>query len=108
MIAAERPISNMPGKRLVSMIIDYAPGGTAASHRHAPSAFIYAHVLSGEILSQVDDGPVRTFGPGETWFQEPGAHHRVSANASNTNPARLLAVYIVDEAEAAMTAPDAR
>src|SRR5918995_832880 len=106
--AAEKPIPNLPGKRLVSHIVDYSPGGSSAPHRHARSAFIYAYVLSGEIRSQVDDEPARVYRPGEWWFESPGAHHRVSANASDTEPARLLAVFIVDTADEQLTTPDAQ
>jgi quercetin dioxygenase-like cupin family protein len=105
-VAADKPIPNLPGKRLVSHIVDYPPGASSASHRHAPSAFIYAYVLSGEIRSQVDDEPARVYRAGETWFESPGAHHRVSANASDTEPARLLAVLVVDVADEQLVIPD--
>lgn len=105
-VAADEPIPNLPGKRLVSHIVDYPPGASSASHRHASSAFIYAYVLSGEIRSQVDDETARVYRPGETWFESPGSHHRVSANASDTEPARLLAVLVVDEAEMQLVIPD--
>jgi quercetin dioxygenase-like cupin family protein len=105
-VAADEPIPNLPGKRLVTHIVDYPPGVSSASHRHARSAFIYAYVLSGEIRSQVDDEPVRVYRPGETWFERPGSYHRVSANASDTKPARLLAVLIVDVAEKELVIPD--
>ena len=105
-VAADEPIPNLPGKRLVSHIVDYPPGASSASHRHARSAFIYAYVLSGEIRSQVDDEPARVYRAGETWFESPGAHHRVSANASDTESARLLAVLIVDEADEPLVIPD--
>lgn len=105
-VAADESIPNVPGKRLVSHIVDYAPGGRSASHRHARSAFIYAYVLSGRIRSQVNDEPVRVYGPGEMWFESPGSHHRVSENASDTEPARLLAVFIVDATDSQMTIPD--
>jgi quercetin dioxygenase-like cupin family protein len=103
---ANVPIPNLPGKRLVSRVIDYPPGGGSISHRHARSAFIYAYVLSGLIRSQVDDEPARVYRPGETWFESPGAHHRVSENASDTEPARLLAVIVVDAADDQLTIPD--
>jgi quercetin dioxygenase-like cupin family protein len=106
-VAADKPIPNVPGKRLVSVIVDYPPEGISLPHRHARSAFIYAYVLSGKIRSQVDDEPVREYGPGESWFENPGAHHQVSANASDTEPARLLAVFIVDTADEQITVPDA-
>jgi quercetin dioxygenase-like cupin family protein len=105
-VAADEPIPNLPGKRLVTHIVDYPPGVSSTPHRHAGSAFIYAYVLSGAIRSQVDDEPVRVYRPGETWFERPGAHHRVSANASDTEPARLLAVLIVDAADEQLVIPD--
>ncbi len=105
-VAADVPIPNLPGKRLVTHVVDYPPGASSAPHRHARSAFIYAYVLSGEIRSQVDGEPARVYRPGETWFESPGAHHRVSANASDTEPARLLAVLIVDAADEQLVIPD--
>jgi quercetin dioxygenase-like cupin family protein len=105
-VAADKPIPNLPGKRLVTHIVDYRPGASSASHRHAGSAFIYAYVLSGEIRSQVNDEPVRVYRPGEAWFESPGSHHRVSENASDTKSARLLAVLIVDAAEKQLVIPD--
>jgi quercetin dioxygenase-like cupin family protein len=105
-VAANEPIPNLPGKRLVSVVVDYPPGASSAPHRHARSAFIYAYVLAGKIRSQVDDEPARVYRPGESWSENPGAHHRVSANASDTEPARLLAVFIVDAADEQLTTPD--
>jgi quercetin dioxygenase-like cupin family protein len=105
-VVADVPIPNVSGKRLVSRVIEYPPAGGSAPHRHARTAFIYAYVLSGRIRSQVDGQPARVYGPGETWFEDPGAHHRVSENASDTEPARLLAVLIVDAAAGQLTIPD--
>jgi quercetin dioxygenase-like cupin family protein len=107
-VAADEPIPNLPGKRLVSLVVDYPPGVGSSPHRHARSAFVYAYVLSGAVRSQVNDEPARVYRAGETWFESPGAHHRVSENASNTEPARLLAVVIVDAADKQVTIPDAR
>jgi quercetin dioxygenase-like cupin family protein len=105
-VAADKPIPNLPGKRLVTHIVDYPPGVSSASHRHSRSAFIYAYVLSGAIRSQVDDEPIRVYRTGETWFESPGSYHRVSANASDTEPARLLAVLIVDAVDEQLVIPD--
>jgi quercetin dioxygenase-like cupin family protein len=105
---ANAPIPNLSGKRLVSRIVEYPPGGGSVPHRHARSAFVYAYVLSGAIRSQVDDEAARVYRPGETWFENPGAHHRVSENASDTEPARLLAVIVVDAADEQLTFPDRR
>jgi quercetin dioxygenase-like cupin family protein len=43
---------------------------------------------------------------GDSFHEDPGAHHRVSENASETEPASLLAVFIVDAEEQPLTVPD--
>ena len=101
----EHAIPNIPGKSLVSQVVDYAPGGASPSHAHAKSAFIYAYVVSGAIESQVNDGPKRVYRAGESFFEEPGSLHRVSRNASKTEPAKLLAVFVVDTNDKALTTP---
>lgn len=100
------PIPNVPGKSLVSVVVEYPPNGASPSHRHAPSAFIYAYVLEGAVRSQVDDEAPRIFHAGESWHEAPGAHHVVSENASAEKPAKLLAVFVVDSADKPLTTPD--
>jgi quercetin dioxygenase-like cupin family protein len=99
-------IPNLPGKRLVANIVEYPPGAKSVPHRHAGSAFIYAYVLSGEVRSAVGDEAARVYRAGEGWTEKPGAHHRVSENASSSEPARLLAVFVVDDADSQLTTPD--
>jgi quercetin dioxygenase-like cupin family protein len=65
-------------------------------------------VLSGTIRSQVDDRTTKIYKVGESWFEEPGAHHRVSENASSTEPAQLLAISVFDTEDLALTTPDAK
>lgn len=104
--AFRQPIPNLPGKMLVAVVVDYPPGGTSPPHRHASSSFIMAYVLSGAVRSSVNGSPARTYRAGETWAEPPGAHHGVSANASDTAPARLLAVFVVDATDRTLTIPD--
>jgi quercetin dioxygenase-like cupin family protein len=101
----EQAIPNIPGKSLVALVVDYAPGGASPLHTHAKSAFIFAYVLSGEIESQVNDGPKRVYRAGESWYETPGSIHRVSRNASKTEPAKLLAVFVVDTDDKNLTTP---
>jgi len=101
-------LPNVPGKSLIAAEVTYPPNGASPPHTHAPSSFIFAYVLSGEIKSSVDGAPVRTFKPGESWFEAPGAHHAVSENASRTKPARLLAVFVVDSNDHNLVIPDHR
>jgi quercetin dioxygenase-like cupin family protein len=98
-------IPNIPGKSLTAVVVDYAPGAASHAHRHASSAFIYAYVVSGDIESQVDDGPKRVYHAGESFFEEPGAVHRISRNASETTPAKLLAVFVADSDDKVLTTP---
>jgi quercetin dioxygenase-like cupin family protein len=62
-------------------------------------------VLEGAIRSQVNDGPVTTYKAGENFSELPGDRHSVSANASDTEPAKLLAVFVVDTHETELTTP---
>jgi quercetin dioxygenase-like cupin family protein len=102
----EQPIPNIPGKSLVALVVSYSPDGKSASHRHAGSAFIYARVLTGAIRSQVNDEPAKVYRVGEGWYEVPGSHHRVSENASDREPASLLAVFVVDSQDRPLTIPD--
>jgi quercetin dioxygenase-like cupin family protein len=101
----EQAISNIPGKSLVAVVVDYAPGGASPSHSHAKSAFIFGYVLSGKIESQVNDGPKRVYRAGESFYETPGSRHPVSRNASKTAPAKLLAVFVVDTDDKQLTTP---
>ena len=87
-------------------VVTYPPRGQSPSHRHAGSAFIYAHVLSGAIRSQVDDEPAKVYRVGEGFYEVPGSHHRVSENASDREPASLLAVFVADTKDNPLTIPD--
>ena len=102
----DRELPNVPGKSMRAVLVEYGPGASSPSHRHPKSAFIYATVLEGEIRSQVNDEPARVYKAGEAWTEQPGDHHKVSANASDTNPARLLAIFVVDTSEKEILFPD--
>jgi quercetin dioxygenase-like cupin family protein len=101
----EQAITNIPGKSLIALVVDYAPGGASHSHIHAKSAFIFGYVLSGEIESQVNDGPTRVYHVGESFYETPGSRHPISRNASKTKPAKLLAVFVVDTDDKELTIP---
>jgi quercetin dioxygenase-like cupin family protein len=101
----DHPLPNVPGKSIKGVLVEYGPGGSSPAHTHAMSAFIAATVLDGEISSAVNDGPARTYRAGESFTEMPGDRHSVSANASQTVPARLLAVFVVDTGDGPLTAP---
>lgn len=101
-----RAISNIPGKSLIAVEVLYPPGGASHAHTHAKSAFIYGYVVSGSVVSKVNDERERVYKAGESFFEEPGSHHSVSRNASKTEPAKLLAVFVVDSDEKELTTND--
>lgn len=101
----QHELPNAPGKSIKGVLVEYGPGGYSPAHTHPQSAFIYATVLEGAIRSQVNDGPVTTYKAGQSFSELPGDRHAVSANASETKPAKLLAVFVVDTNETELTTP---
>ena len=102
----EHAIPNISGKSLIALVVSYPPGGKSPPHRHAQSAFIYAHVLSGAIRSQVNDEPAKVYKAGEGFHEKPGSHHGISENASDSEPASLLAVFVVNSKDNPLTTSD--
>lgn len=101
----EHALPNVPGKSMKGVLVEYGPGGFSDGHTHPDSAFIYATVLEGSILSQVNDGPVKEYKAGENFSEFPGDRHGVSKNGSETKPAKLLAVFVVDTDQKDLTFP---
>lgn len=95
-------LPNIPGKVMSVVTVSYAPGAASPGHRHG-QAFVYAYVLEGKVRTQVEGEPEKVLGPGESWFEAPGAHHMVSGNASKTEPAKFLVVFIAGDKEELVT-----
>ena len=93
--AFSTPLPNVPGQSLTAIVVSYAPGGKSPAHQHAGS--VYAYILTGVIRSENSaTGAARVYKAGESFFEPPGSTHLVSENASVTNPASLLAIFIAD------------
>src|ERR1044071_5957578 len=105
-VVFDHALPNVPGKSMKGVLVEYGPGGSSPAHTHPNSAFIYATVLEGAIRSQVNDGPETVYRAGESFAEMPGDHHGVSANASDTEPAKLLAVFVVDTDETKLVTDD--
>src|SRR5690348_2395510 len=101
----QHELPNVPGKSIKGVPVEYGPGDYSPGHTHPKSAFIYATVIEGAIRSQVNDGPATTYEAGQSFSELPGDRHAVSANASETKPAKLLAVFVVDTDETELTTP---
>ena len=97
----QHELPNVSGKSVKGVLVEYGPDGYSPGHTHPKSAFIYATVLEGAIRSQVNNGPVTTYTAGQRWSELPGDRH----NASETKPAKPLAVFVVDMNETELTIP---
>lgn len=98
------PLTQAAGRQLSAETVTYAPGQSTLPHRHGGDIFVY--VLSGHVRSQLAGGALHVFGPGESWFEAAGAHHVVSGNASESEPATMLVVFIASP-KAVLTTLDA-
>ena len=102
----EHALPDVPGKSVRGVLVEYGPGGFSPSHIHPKSAMIYVTVLEGAVKMQVNKEPVRIYKAGENLTELPGDHHGVSANASETEPAKLLAVFVLNSDETELVTPD--
>jgi quercetin dioxygenase-like cupin family protein len=85
------PNVNLDGWDVTVSHVEYPPGRVGAVHHHA--GFVLAYVLQGRVITRVSgQGPERVYNTGQMFYEQPGATHEVSRNASQTEPARLLAM----------------
>ena len=89
-----KKLTEIPGKEVLMISVEYPPGGSDPIHRHNASAFIY--VLEGSIVMQVKGGKQVTLRPGETFYEGPDDVHVVGRNASKTKPAKFVVLLIKD------------
>jgi quercetin dioxygenase-like cupin family protein len=98
-----KELADIPGKEVLMLTVEYAPGGADPVHRHNAHGFIY--VLEGTIVMQVKGGKEVTLKPGQTFYEGPEDVHTVGRNASTTQPAKFLVVLVKDKgAEAVLPA----
>jgi quercetin dioxygenase-like cupin family protein len=94
-LAASAKLPNVPGKSVSAVVVTYEPGGKSGKHHHGS---VLAYVLSGAIRSENSaTGPAKVYQAGEAFFEPPGSEHLVSENASTTEPASLLAIFVADD-----------
>jgi quercetin dioxygenase-like cupin family protein len=101
----DHALPNVPGKSMKGVLVEYGPGVASSAHIHPKSAFIYATVLEGAIRTSVNDGPAVVYRAGQNFPEMPGDRHTLDENASKTEPAKLLAVFVVDTDEKELLTP---
>ena len=89
-------LPTMDGSHLRATLVEvnYAPGEKDKPHSH-PCPVI-GYVAQGAIRFQVKGGPETVYKTGESFYEPPNGVHQVSANASDTEPARLIAYFTCD------------
>jgi quercetin dioxygenase-like cupin family protein len=97
-------MTDLPGREVIVITLDIPPGGGSAPHRH-PGHHIFGYVLEGTYKIRLDQGPETLLTKGQTFYEAPGQLHAVSGNASQTEPAKVLAV-IVAESGKPITVPE--
>ena len=98
----ELPAVNLENWEVTVSYVDYAPGRVGPPHRHA--GFVLAYVLEGAVIAKITGQPEITYRAGQMFYEQPGATHEVSNNASATEPARLLAMIFAPKG-ATLTVP---
>ena len=96
------PDVNLNGWSVTAVEVNYSPGQSSPAHRHPGITLVY--VLEGEIRSKVGDGPEKTYSPGQMFMETPGQLHGVSRNASDSKPAKFLALLLAEKGKP-LTAP---
>ena len=94
-IVSSYALPDIPGKRITVVRVTYGPGGFTPPHRHGGT--VTAYITKGQINSQLKGGALETYDVGQSFFEPPGAMHLVSANASNTEWAELIAIVVADD-----------
>jgi quercetin dioxygenase-like cupin family protein len=89
-----------PGKEVLVITVEHAPGGSTVIHRHNAHAFVY--VLEGSVVEQLKGGQQVTLTPGQTFYEGPDDVHVVDRNASDTKPAKFLVFMIKDKGAPAL------
>ena len=94
-IVYQYKLLNCPGKSIVGLRVEFSPNASTPPHRHG-GASASAYVISGTLLNKMNDDPMKVKKAGESWYEAPGCHHRISDNASKTEPATLFANLVLD------------
>jgi quercetin dioxygenase-like cupin family protein len=95
-----KDLTENPGKEVLMITVEHAPGGSSTIHRHNAQAFVY--LLEGSVVMQLKGGQQVTLTPGQTFYEGPDDVHVVDRNASSTNPAKFLVFLIKDKSAPAV------
>jgi quercetin dioxygenase-like cupin family protein len=95
-----KDLAEYPGKEVLMITVEHAPGGSSSIHRHNAHAFVY--VMEGSVVMQLKGGDEVTLTPGQTFYEGPDDVHLVDRNASSTKPAKFLVLLIKNKGAPAL------
>jgi quercetin dioxygenase-like cupin family protein len=95
-----KDLAETPGREVLVITVEHAPGGSSHVHRHNAHAFVY--VLEGSVVMQLKGGQQVTLTPGQTFYEGPDDVHVVDRNASSTQPAKFLVFMIKNKGAPAL------
>ena len=95
-----KDLTENPGREVLVITVEHAPGGSSAIHRHDAHAFVY--VLEGSVVMQLKGGQQVTLTPGQTFYEGPDDVHVIDRNASGTTPAKFLVFLIKNKGAPAL------
>lgn len=90
-----KDLVGVPGKEAVMLSVEYLPGGASMPHRHDAQVFLY--VVEGSVVTQVEGQEPVTLKAGQTFYENPNDIHKTARNASQTEPAKLVAFIVKDK-----------
>jgi quercetin dioxygenase-like cupin family protein len=90
-----KDLPDVPGREVLMLTVEKAPGGADPIHRHNAHGFIY--VLEGSIVMQVDGGKEVTLTQGQTFYESPSDVHVIGRNSSSTKPVKFLVILVKDK-----------
>src|SRR2546422_5694004 len=97
-VLMKQPLADMAGKVATMLTVDYTPGAASDPHVHPGSVFAY--VLEGTVVTQVEGEQPMTYAKGQNWYESPKKPHLVSRHATLTKPAKLILLLLSREGEA--------
>jgi len=91
-----RDLPQLDGGHLKVTIVEvtYRPGGSSPAHSH-PCPVI-GYVAQGALRMHVQGQPETIYKAGESFYEAANGVHLVSANASDKDPAKLIAYFVCD------------
>lgn len=97
-------LPTLNGGKLAAHVVEVTYGPGAASPPHGHPCPVIGYVMQGSLRTQVKGQPEAVYKAGESFYEAPNGVHLISANASNTEPAKLLAFFVCDH-DAPLSAP---